>query len=245
MKSTRKKKARILIVGTVAKRFPPISHGVATLVSFGVMEAPGADKTMQTNRGDVMDNQQSFESEEKAIEFLKGPEGESARGIRLYNGKWYRWEKDDDRFHSGWLRLATKPGLGGVQITTLRVYGTTDKEIGEVREERDKARSKLANCKEHFQYMVGNYEAQIWISTELGRTVADLQGRLAADGIYHFFHGGACEHVAKKAEEWRKTLETIRDKVRGDETLDCEFYGLRVYNEIEDLIDATLKDKGQ
>jgi hypothetical protein len=39
------------------------------------------------------------------------------------------------------------------------------------------------------------YEAQIWISTELGRTIADLQGRLAADGLYHFFHGGACENA--------------------------------------------------
>lgn len=85
-----------------------------------------------------MDSQQSFESLEKAIAFLESPEGESVKGIRLYDGKWYRWEKDDEQFHTGHLRIFL-----GEKLTTLRVYGDTDKEIGEIREERDQAFNEI------------------------------------------------------------------------------------------------------
>lgn len=162
-----------------------------------------AEKVIDQDEGTIPKKyEQSFESLEKAVEFLESPEGESVKGIRLYDGKWYRWEKDDEQFHTGHLRIFL-----GEKLTTLRVYGDTDKEIGEIREERDKALAELSKYKEYFLNMVGNYEAQIWVSTELGRTVADLQGRLAADGLYHFFHGMACEKAVLNLDHDRRRFE--------------------------------------
>jgi len=67
-------------------------------------------------------------TKEDALAFLRSPAGINVIGVRTKKGRWYRWEKDDGRDHTGYLRSGDviAPVWGSVLEETGPMPGPLD-----------------------------------------------------------------------------------------------------------------------